>query len=110
VQNVEHFCKLKGVKPTVACTESGAGRNFMTDIKKGQVPAVSRVQLLAKYLDVTTSQLLGEPEYNISKDSPIIISDAEAALNEELISRLCRLTPEELARVDAFVQGMIASR
>lgn len=110
MQNVKHFCKLKGVTPTAACVESGAGRNLITYIKNGQIPTVSKVQTLAAYLGVTTSQLLGEPEPSKHKDGPSTISDAEAALNAELISRLCRLTPEEIARVDAFVQGMIASR
>jgi hypothetical protein len=112
VQNVQHFCAIMGVKPTVACIESGAGRNFLTYVKKGQAPSLPKVQMLASYLGVTIGQLLGDPEPVEQKDGPSTISDAEAALNEELISRLCRLrlTPEEIARVDAFVQGMIASR
>jgi len=110
VQSVQHFCSLKGVRPTVACTESGAGRNFMTDIKNEKKTSLHRVELLATYLDVSASQLLGEPEPNANKGGPNTISDAEAALNEELITRLCRLTPEELARVDAFVQGILTAR
>lgn len=31
-------------------------------------------------------------------------------LDSELIKRLMALTPDEIARVDAFVQGLIASR
>lgn len=34
----------------------------------------------------------------------------EQRLDEQLIQRLCLLTLEELGKVDAFVQGMIASR
>lgn len=110
MQNVQHFCKLKGVKPTPACKESGVGTSFLTDIKKGQTPSVSKVQMLAAYLGVTTSQLLGEADPQESKNSPDSISAAEAALNEELITRLCQLTPDELARVDAFVQGILTAR
>ena len=29
VQNVKRYCALKGVKPTVACDESGAGKNLL---------------------------------------------------------------------------------
>ncbi len=60
VANVQALCKQQGIKPTIACTESGAGRNFLNDIKRGQTPSVSKVQLLATYLGVTTSELLGE--------------------------------------------------
>ncbi len=61
VQNIKNFCKAKGVKPTVACRESGVGTSFINDINRGQTPSVAKVQLLADYLGVTTSELLGEP-------------------------------------------------
>lgn len=61
VQNVKNLCALKGIKPTVACDESGAGKNLLGQlIHRGTIPSVERVQLLAQYLGVTTSELLGE--------------------------------------------------
>lgn len=61
VQNVKMYCQLRGVKPTVACRESGVGTSFINNIEaRGQVPSVEKVQLLAQYLGVTTSELLGE--------------------------------------------------
>lgn len=60
VQNVKYLCEKKGVKPTNACKESGVGGSFISDINRGRVPSVSSVQMLAKYLGVTTSELLGE--------------------------------------------------
>lgn len=35
VQNVKEFWKLMGTNPTAACESSGAGRNFMDNIKRG---------------------------------------------------------------------------
>ena len=60
VQNIKSFCASKGTTPTAACEASGAGRNFMDNPKKGSIPSVVKVQLLADYLGVTTSELLGE--------------------------------------------------
>jgi len=61
VQNVKRYCNLKGVKPTVACAESGAGKDLLGQLsKRGTVPSVERVQLLAQYLGCTVSDLLGE--------------------------------------------------
>lgn len=37
------------------------------------------------------------------------LSDKEQ-LDQELIVRLCQLTPEELGKVGAFVQGLLAAR
>lgn len=60
VQNIKNYCQLKGVKPTTACKESGVGASFISDINRGQTPSVAKVQMLADYLGVTTSELLGE--------------------------------------------------
>lgn len=60
VQNVKNLCKSQGTTPTVACEACGAGRNLMDNIKKGSIPSVAKVQMLADYLGVTTSELLGE--------------------------------------------------
>lgn len=62
VQNIKRQCSLRGVKPTIACRESGAGADLINQIeRRGSVPSVERVQLLAQYLGVTVSELLGEP-------------------------------------------------
>lgn len=60
VQNIKTYCARKGVKPTVACRESGVGVSFINDIERGQTPSVAKVQLLAQYLGCTVSDLLGE--------------------------------------------------
>lgn len=60
VQNIKRLCEKKGVKPTNACKESGVGASFISDINRGQTPSVAKVQMLADYLGVTTSELLGE--------------------------------------------------
>lgn len=105
VQNVESRCKALGILPTIACRESGVGNSFLSMVKAGSAPSIIKAQKLAAYLGVTTSDLLGEKQ-----DGPNADSDAEAALDRELISRLVELTPEELEKVDAFVQGLLAAR
>ena len=66
VENIKRYCAMRKVKPTVACRESGAGVNFINKITtQGSIPSVERVQLLAQYLGVTTSELLGESLPNV---------------------------------------------
>lgn len=61
VQNIKKHCAIKGVKPTVACRESGAGPNVINHLEtRGSIPSVEKIHLLATYLGVTTSELLGE--------------------------------------------------
>ena len=61
VQNVKYLCLKKGLKPTNACKDAGVGGSFLSDIQnRGSTPSVAKVQMLAAYLGVTTSELLGE--------------------------------------------------
>lgn len=62
VQNIKGFCHKKGETPTNACKNSGVGASFISDLHRGRTPSVAKVQMLAEYLGVTTSQLLGEVE------------------------------------------------
>ena len=94
VQNVRMHCQLRGVKPTVACRESGVGTSFINNIEaRGQVPSVEKVQLLAQYLGVTTSELLGEtgPKNLAIQEQPY------------LVMRYNSLSPEEQEKVMTFI-------
>ena len=61
MQNIKDYCALRGVKPTFACAASGAGKDIINQLEnRGSIPSVEKIQLLARYLGVTTSELLGE--------------------------------------------------
>lgn len=61
VENIQRVCKERGTTPTVAARESGAGKNMVSYMKKqGIMPSIEKMSLLAAYLGVTTSELLGE--------------------------------------------------
>ena len=86
VQNVKKLCLMKNIKPTNACKESGVGSSFLSDIQRGQTPSVSKVQLLAQYLGVTTSDLLGEAQKSSppsEEDRLLAGYDALSARNRE---------------------------
>lgn len=95
VQNIKEYCRARGVKPTVACRESGVGVSFINDIERGKTPSVAKVQMLAQYLGCTVSDLLGEE------------SDAKAAapegsgLSEEFARIFEDLTPENQNKIIA---------
>lgn len=80
ITNIETYCKTKKIKPSPACIAAGLGKNFLTDIKRGQTPSVAKIAALAAYLGVTTSDLVGD-----SRDPPGSkeISELYAQLNEE---------------------------
>ena len=104
VQNIKRLCALKGVKPTIACRDSGAGKNFINKIEtQKSTPSVEKVQLLAQYLGVSTSELLGEETIGPKLDNvPEGKKDAVDALYRQLIS----LPAEDLQAIDRVVQAM----
>ena len=60
IANVKARCKALGTTPTVACAESGAGKNLITYMKNGSSPSLKRVKLLADYLGCSIDDLTGE--------------------------------------------------
>lgn len=93
VQNIKNFCAIRGIKPTIACRKSGAGPNLISQLAHGTIPSVERVQLLAQYLDVTTSELLGEtgPQNLAIQDQPY------------LVMQYNQLSPESQDKVRTFI-------
>lgn len=76
VQNIQRICREKGTTPTAAGKESGAGKDLVSLMKmRGSFPSVEKMSLLAAYLGVTTSELLGEKIEPAPKDG--------GGLNEE---------------------------
>lgn len=100
VENVKELCRKKGVKPTIACDESGAGKNLLNHIEtRGSIPSVAKVQMLAEYLGVTTSDLLGEKKEPTAQDDGL--SEGELAL----ITLFRQLTPDQQEMVLRMVQA-----
>lgn len=97
VQNIKAYCALKGVKPTVACRESGVGTSFITDVNKGKKPSVVKVQMLAQYLGCTTSDLLGEEPTKITQAADPKADD----LCQEFARLFTSLSPENQNKVIA---------
>ena len=95
MQNIKKICAIRGVKPTVACRESGAGANLINKLEsRGSIPSVEKVQLLAQYLGVTVSQLLGEDASELS----------QGPAQPYLVMRYNQLSPQGQEKVMAFLE------
>lgn len=104
--NFISFCNEKGEAPnTVAANVGVKSSGTVTGWKNGAIPRYSILKKLADYFGVSVSDLTGETDI---KKEPAPISESE--LDSLLVSRLSSLSPEELAQVDAFVQGIVAGR
>ena len=105
-KNIVSLCEEKGIKPGRMCNETGISRGLITDLKMDRKSDITlgTAQKIADYFGVSVDRVLGS---NQKEKSP---ASEDVGLDEELIRRLCLLTPEEVQRVDAFVQGILASR
>lgn len=102
--NFKMLCERNGEKPTPVAQKLGCSSSNVVMWKNGSVPRPAVLQKIAEYFGVDTQYLLFGDE-----KSPLVHAD-ERALDEELVSRLTSLTPEERKKVDAFVQGLLANR
>jgi len=105
VQNVKRYCDAKGVKPTVACRESGVGTSFINNIeKRHQTPSVEKVQMLAQYLGVTTSELLGEEPPDKEEPTPKD-GDGLSETQKEIMRCVRQMSSQEQAAFLAWLQA-----
>lgn len=99
----ELAAKLNTTKQTIGKYENQVVTNL----------PLNRIQELADALETTPAYLMGWGEDNNADEnitSPITVNSDEAALDAELLKRLLNLTPDEVEKVDAFVQGLLAAR
>lgn len=85
IANIRKFCAARNLKPTIACVGAGVGRSYVSDIARGQTPSVASVADLAAFLNVTTSDLVGDAA-TPAELRPL--AEAWAELNEEGRERL----------------------
>lgn len=68
VANIDSLAKKANVSRNKALIESGAGKDFVTNItQKGQIPSVTKIVQLAKYFGVSVDYLLGLEEEKSGK-------------------------------------------
>lgn len=105
--NLERYISESGYTQKEVAERLGVSQSSVTNWVKGKnSPDVNLVMPICNLLNITVGQFYGEEE---AKKEPPIVSDGEL-LDQEIIRRLAQLTPEELEKVDAFVQGLLAAR
>lgn len=102
VENIKFYCKRNNIKPTNACRDSGVGPSFISNIEsRGQTPSVEKVQMLAQYLGVTTSVLLGEEQLRpVSRSDALMLRDPNSPRNHP--PDYCYVSKSEYALIRAY--------
>lgn len=105
VERIKELCRAQGKTLFSLEQECGFGNGTVHKWDKN-APSISKVIAVAKALGVSVSYLIGENE----KKPTLVSEDELRKLDENLIKRLVDLRPDEIAKVDAFVQGLQAAR
>lgn len=104
---IKEIRESQNLQQKVLAKNLGIKPNRLSQYETGaREPDLKTLDRIATELGVSVDDLMGREE----KSNPITVSSDEAALDEELINRLRQLSEGELAKVDAFVQGLLAAR
>lgn len=100
VQNVKAILDERRISYARAGRECGAGEEFIRNMeRKGSAPSVEKVQQMANYLGMTTSELLGEV--------PSVPSGQQLPADEVQLLQLYRsLRPEDRPRALGVLEGI----
>lgn len=60
--NIENLVNQRGESKTKVFINSGVGKDFFSNLNKGQIPSVEKIISLANYLNVSVDYLLGRTE------------------------------------------------
>lgn len=103
-KRIRDIRKQKGISAEELAEKIGMNRATYYRYESGDLKNLKfdKIQKIADALDVYPADLVVWEE-----EKPDLNEDE---LDDELIRRLMLLTPEEIEKVDAFVQGILATR
>lgn len=99
--NITRFAAARNESPSGACLAAGIGKNFVSELKRGRTPVISSVADLAAYLQVSTSDLVGDAK-TPAELAPL--AEAWEELNEEGRERLIEYA-EDLVRGGRYIKN-----
>lgn len=120
--NIEKLVNQRGESKTKAFTNSGVGKDFFTNLNKGQIPSVEKIISLADYFSVSVDFLLGRTDnpsntqkgittgdvksINVNGDTSVKINTTVSKETAELMEMLQNLTLVERSKVVVMIDEM----
>lgn len=101
IQNIVTYARAKGESMSHACIAAGAGKSFISDIKRGRMPSLSKFVDLAEYLGISMSDLVGDT-----------VSNSDTQTSEEsrkLLELLSQLNEEGREKLLEYADDLVLS-
>lgn len=100
-RNIRMHIQMKGKTRREVANETGIKYSTLCDwINCNKYPRIDNIEKLARYFGIEKSALI--------ESEPVITVDG--GLDGQLVKLLTDLSPDEVEKVGAFVQGLIAAR
>lgn len=84
IATIQGVCKRRGVSVNKALIESGAGKQFISNLRRGSEPSLSKTMVLASYLGVNVDYLFGKTDDDTPQPKEVDCSDHLEKLLSEL--------------------------
>lgn len=108
--NYVRLCALNNLSESGAAKKVGLSNAAANGWKNGKMPSAITQIKLANLFGISPGELMGAPAIPPEGVKKAPTETSERELDMSLIKRLVQLTPDEMEKVDAFVQGLLASR
>ena len=108
--NYVRLCALNNLSESGAAKKVGLSNAAANGWKNGKMPSAITQIKLANLFGISPGELMGVPAISPQGAKKAPTETSERELDMSLIKRLVQLTPDEMEKVDAFVQGLLASR
>jgi transcriptional regulator with XRE-family HTH domain len=108
--NYVRLCALNNLSESGAAKKVGLSNAAANGWKNGKMPSAITQIKLANLFGISPGELMGAPAISPQGAKKALTKTSERELDMSLIKRLVQLTPDEMEKVDAFVQGLLASR
>ena len=99
IKRITELAKDKGISVHTAFVESGAGKNFKSNLATAN-PSLGKITLIANYLNTTVEYLLGETDI---KEKPSELTEDDE-LVAEFIELMESLSDDELQQTLNFIK------
>jgi transcriptional regulator with XRE-family HTH domain len=105
IENVKELSRRRGISATRALIESGAGKDFIVNLRKGQKPSVEKVRMIAVYFGVSVDYLLGlgrTSNHGVNGD------ESENDSEKKIVDILRQVSPEAAQNILGYATAFLA--
>ena len=68
IDRIQELCSSQNISVNKMLLECGLGKSIVANLKKGSVPTVDKLSVIAKYFDVPMAFLIGDPPFDCWDD------------------------------------------